>query len=101
MDCVKHEQDPQSLTEIKSEPTVSYKIFILCYILITLMIDILKHISIVVLQDVESEIKTEAEEWEHIYIKHEQDVTHDNVASVKCLLEVSDSVLLCLFIYLL
>ena len=48
MDCVKHEEDPQSLAEIKPEPKVSCKVFILCYLLITLMIDILKHISIVV-----------------------------------------------------
>ena len=46
-------------------------------------------------------MKAEAEEWEHTYVKHEQDVTHDHVASVKCLKEVKDSVLLCLFIYLL
>ena len=69
------------------------------------MIDILKHISIVVLQDIKCEIKTEAEEWKHIYVKHEQDIMHDHVASVKCLKEVKDevkdSVLLCLFIYLL
>ena len=59
------------------------------------MTDILKHISIVVLQVCQSEIKTEAED---INIKREQDVTHNLIASVKILKEVKDSVLLCVFI---
>ena len=65
------------------------------------MINILKHISIVVLQDMQNEIKTEAEEHDDIDIKHEQDVTYNLVASVKCLKEVKHSVVLCVFIYLL
>ena len=104
MNCdqiVKHEEDPLSRTEIKTEPQVNYKFFILCFSFIKLLIDILKHISIAVLQDVDCEIKTEAEEWEHIYVKHEQDEMHDHFAHVKCQKEVKDSVLLCLFIYLL
>ena len=80
---------------------ISFSFCVLFYPFIKLLIDILKHISIVVLQDIDCEIKTEAKEWEHIYVKHEQDVTHDHVASVKCLKEVKHSVLLCLFIYLL
>ena len=59
-------------------------------------INILKHISIVVLQDVESEIKTDAEEFENIYFKHEEDVTP--VVSVK---EVKDSEFFCVFMCLL
>ena len=47
------------------------------------MIDILKHISIVVLQDVESEVKLEAEQSEDTDIKHEQDVTLELVQFIK------------------
>ena len=103
MNCdkvVKHEEDPLPRTEIKTEPQVNYKFFIL-YPFLKRFIDILKHIYIIVLQKFDCEIKTEAEEWEHIYVKHEQDVTHDHVSSVKCLKEVKNFVLLSLFIYLL
>ena len=58
----------------------------------------LKHITIVVLQDVQSEMKTEAEECQDVDIKHEQDVTHNLVAFVTNEKKVKDSVLLCIFI---
>ena len=85
MNCnivVKHEEDPLPRTEIKTESQVniSFSFCVLCYSIIKVLIDILKHISIVVLQDSDCEMKTEAEDWEHIYVKHEQDVTHDHVA---------------------
>ena len=60
------------------------------------MTDILKYISLVVLQDCQNEIKIEAED---INIKRERDVTHNLIACVKILKEVKDSVLLCVFIY--
>ena len=63
------------------------------------MIDILKHISIVVLQDVENEVKMETEQSEDIDIKHEQDVTLELVRVVKIERKVKASVLLCLLIY--
>ena len=47
------------------------------------MIDILKHISILVLQDVESDVKTEAVDYENIEFKHETIPTIHVVAPVK------------------
>ena len=47
------------------------------------MIDILKHTSIVVLQDVGSDIKTEAVDYEDIEFKHEAIPTIYPAASVK------------------
>ena len=46
MNCdkvVKHEEDPLPKTEIKTEPQVNYKFFILCFVLLLnkLVIDIL------------------------------------------------------------
>ena len=55
------------------------------------MIDILKHISIVVLQDMESEVKMEAKESDNIDIKHEQDLTYNHVRAVKIETKVKDS----------
>ena len=78
----------------------SFTFDVLCYHFIKLLIDILKHISIVVLQEVDCEIKTEEDEWEHTYVKHEQDVMHDHVASIKCLKKVKDSVLLFVYKYI-
>ena len=65
------------------------------------MIDILKHISIVVLQDVESGIKKEAEGNDDVDIKHEQDLIYQLVRVDKFEKKVKASVLLCMFIYLL
>ena len=64
------------------------------------MIDILKHISIVVLQDVQSEIKTEAEECQDVDIKHEQDVTQELYSCVKIEREVKKKQILLIFIVL-
>ena len=58
------------------------------------MIVILKHISFVVLQEVQCELNIRAEEYEVINVKQEQDF-------VKIEEKVKDSVLLCIFIYLL
>ena len=58
------------------------------------MIVILKHISIVVLQDVQSDIKFETEESSDIDIKYEQDVTYELLPPVKIEKKVKDSVLL-------
>ena len=106
MNCdkvVKDEEDPLPRTEIKTEPQVNYKFFILCFVLfLHKTVDwYIETYFNCCLQDIDCEIKTEAEEWEHIYVKHEQDVTEDHGAPVKCLLEVKDSLLLCLFKYLL
>ena len=78
---------------------ISFSFCDLCYSFIKLVIDILKHISIVVLQDMENEVKMETEESEDIDIKHEQDVTLELVRVVKTERKVKDSVLLCLLIY--
>ena len=58
-------------------------VFILCYILITLLIDIMKHISIVVLQDVENEVKAEESDCKDIDIEHGKMPTFHFVASFK------------------
>ena len=55
------------------------------------MIDVLKHITIVVLQDVQSEIKTEAEECQDVDIKHEQNVTQEFVSCVKIEKQVKEA----------
>ena len=49
----------------------------------------------------ESEVKFETEESSDIDIKYEQDVTYELVPVVKIEKKVKDSVLLCIFIYLL
>ena len=90
---VKLEEDPVSRTE----PEVSCRFFILCYSFIKLVIDILNHISIVVLQDVESEVNLETEENKDIDIKHEQDVTFGLLCVVEIEKKVKDSVFLCIF----
>ena len=61
------------------------------------MIDILKHITIVVLQDVESEMRIEADESDDTDFKEEQDVTIDIIPRIKVLKEVKDFVLLCIY----
>ena len=61
--------------------------------LLTLVIDVLKLSTIVVLQDVQSEIKTEAEECQDV-----EDVTQEFISCVRILKEVKDSLLLYVFI---
>ena len=73
----------------------------MCFSFIKLLIDILKHITIVVLQDMQSVIRTEAEQSKDTDIKQEHDVTLDIVPRIKVIKEVKDSVLLCIFMYLL
>ena len=48
-------------------------------------------ISIVVLQEVQREIKIEAEEREDVGIKHEQDVALEFISCVKVLKEVKET----------
>ena len=54
----------------------------------------LKHISIVVLQNIETEIKSEAETHEDADVEHEQDVTYHFVPLLKVEGKVKISVLL-------
>ena len=61
------------------------------------MIDILKYVTIVVLQDVQSEIKTEAEECQDVDIKHEQDVTQEFVSCVKIEKQVKEAKTVCFY----
>ena len=59
-----------------------------------MLIDILKHNSIVVLQNIETEVKSEPETYEDVDVKHEQDVTYRLVPLVKVEGKVNISVLL-------
>ena len=99
---VKHEEDPLSYTEIKAEPPVSYKFFILYFVLSlhkTTMTDIETHLNI--LQDVLSKIKMEAEECEHADVKQEQCLAYQFVPFLKIKKEVRtiDFVYFNVFIY--
>ena len=58
------------------------------------MFDILKHDSIVVLQNIQNEEKLEPETYEDDHVKEEQDVTYHLVPLVKVEGKVNISVLL-------
>ena len=64
------------------------------YLFIKLFTDILKHVSIVVLQNIKTEIKSEPDTYEDVDVKQEQNVTYQLVPLLKVEGKVNISVLL-------